>query len=71
MQEINHRLPESMTVEERMDEVSTLLARGLARVWAASVAKSATVGSKSQFPLGYCAKQSVHTDPINKLTESQ
>lgn len=71
MQEINRRPPESMTASERLDEVSALLARGISRLWDESVAKSATVAAKSQIRLGYCANQSVHTNPINQVTESK
>lgn len=71
MQEINRRPPESMTVEERMDEVAALLARGISRMWDQSVAKSATIDRKSHLGLGYCGHQSVHTDPLTKVTESK
>ncbi|MCL4652467.1 hypothetical protein [Burkholderia multivorans] len=71
MQEINRRPPESMTVSERIDEMSALLARGIARLWAKPVAKSANVASKSHLGLGYFGDQSVHTDPFNKVTESK
>jgi hypothetical protein len=71
MQEINRRPPDSMTVSERMDEVTALLARGVSRVWDQSVAKSANVASKSHLGLGFSAHQSVHTDPSTKVTESK
>ncbi len=70
MQEVNRRPPESMTVAERMDEVATLLARGLSRLWAPSVAKSATVASKNHLGLGFSGDQSVHTDPSTQFTDS-
>ncbi len=69
MQEINRRPPESMTVAERMDEVAALLARGIARQWEQSVAKSANVASKSHLGLACSGTRSVHTDPTNKVTE--
>ena len=71
MHEINRRPPESMTVEERMDEVSALLARGISRLWEKPVAKSANRVSKSHLVLGYSGNQSVHTDPTNTVTESK
>jgi len=71
MQEINRRPPESMTVSERMDEVTALLARGISRVWDQSVAKSANAASKSHLGLGFSAHQSVHTDPSTNVTESK
>lgn len=60
-----------MTVEERMDEVSALLARGIYRVWEQSVAKSKNVASKTQLGLGYSGDQSVHTNPSNTFTEAK
>jgi len=71
MQEINRRPPDSMTVSERMDEVTALLARGVSRMWDQSVAKSANVASKSNLGLGFSAHRSVHTDPSTKVTESK
>lgn len=71
MQEINRRPPDTMTVDERMDEVSALLARGVSRLWAQSVAKSANVAAQSHLGLGFYGGQSVHTDPFNNVTESQ
>jgi hypothetical protein len=71
MQEINHRPPDSMTVTERMDEVAVLLARGVSRVWDASVAKSANVARQSHLGLGFRTHQSVHSDPSNEVTESE
>jgi hypothetical protein len=71
MQEINRRPPESMTMDDRLDEVAVLLARGIARLWADSVAKSANVAVQSQFGLGYSGDQRVHTGPHNTVTESQ
>ncbi len=71
MQEINRRPPDSMTVSERMDEVTALLARGVSRVWDQSVAKSANMVSKSHVGLGFTAHQSVHTDTSTKVTESK
>ncbi len=69
MQEFNRRPPDSMTVSERMDEVTALLARGVSRVWDQSVAKSANVASKSHLGLACSGTRSVHTDPTNKVTE--
>ncbi len=71
MQEINRRPPDSMTVSERMDEVTALLARGVSRVWDQSVAKSANMVSKSHLGLGFNSYQSVHTDTLTKVTESK
>jgi len=71
MQEIKRRTPESMTVSERMDEVSALLARGISRMWDQSVAKSANTASKSHLGLGYSADQSVHTNPSNSVTDAK
>jgi len=71
MQEINRRPPDSMSVAERMDEVATLLARGISRIWEESVAKSANGASKRHLGLGYRGDQSVHTDPSTKVTESK
>ena len=71
MHEINHRPPESMTVEERMDEVSALLARGMSRLWEKPAPKSKNRVSKSHLVLGYSGNQSVHTDPTNTVTESK
>ena len=71
MQEINRRPPDSMTVSERMDEVTALLARGISRLWDQSVAKSANAVAKSHLGLGFSAHQSVHRDPSTKVTESK
>lgn len=71
MHEINRRPPESMTVEERMDEVSALLARGMSRLWEKPAPKSENRVSKSHLVLGYSGNQSVHTDPTNTVTESK
>jgi hypothetical protein len=71
MQEINRRPPDSMSVAERMDEVTALLARGISRVWEQSVAKSANVASQSHLGLAYSGTRSVHTDPTTKVTESK
>ena len=71
MQEIKRRPPESMTVTERMDEVASLLARGISRMRDQSVAKSANVVSKSRLGLGFSGHQSVHRDTVNYgITES-
>jgi len=71
MQEINRRPPDSMTPAERLDEVSSLLARGINRLLEASVAKSANGASKRHLGLGYRGDQSVHTDPSTKGTKSK
>ena len=71
MHEINRRPPESMTVDERMDEVSALLARGMSRLWEKPAPKSENRVSKSHLVLGYSGNQSVHTDPTNTVTESK
>ena len=71
MLEINRRSPESMTVEERMDEITALLTRGVLRVWEQSVSKFANRASKRHLGLGYSDDQSVHTDPTNTVTESK
>ena len=71
MHEINRRPPESMTVAERMDEVSALLARGMSRLWEKPAPKSENRVSKSHLVLGYSGNQSVHTDPTNTVTESK
>jgi hypothetical protein len=71
MLEINRRSPESMTVEERMDEVTALLTRGVLRVWEQSVSKSANTASKRHLVLGYSDDQSVHTNPSNTVTEAK
>jgi hypothetical protein len=71
MLEINRRSPESMTVEERMDEVSALLARGIYRLWEQSVSKSKNMASKTHLGLGYSGDQSVHTNPSNNVMEAK
>ena len=71
MLEINRRSPESMTVEERMDEVTALLTRGVLRVWEQSASKSANRASKRHLGLGYSDDQSVHTNPSNTVTETK
>ena len=72
MQEINHYPPERMTSEQRRDEVASLLARGLVRLRAVSVTKSANAAGKSEFALGFTGDQSVHTDTVNnQKTESE
>ena len=72
MQEINHHPPALMTAEQRRDEVTFLLARGLVRLRAMSITKSANVAGKSEFALGFTGDQSVHTDTVNnRKTESQ
>lgn len=63
MQDINRRPPDSMTASERMDEVASLLARGISRLWQPSVAKSAHVDPQNHFELGFSGHQRVHTDP--------
>jgi len=71
MQEIKRRPPESMTVTERMDEVASLLARGISRLRDQSVEKSANVVFKSHLRLGFSGHQSVHRDTVNYgITES-
>jgi hypothetical protein len=60
-----------MTVAERMDEVSALLARGMSRLWEKPAPKSENRVSKSHLGLGYSGNQSVHTDPTNTVTESK
>ncbi len=70
MQQTNQRPPEHMTVAERMDEVAALLARGIDRMWDASVAKSANTAAQSHLGLGFSARQSVHSDPSTTVTES-
>ena len=72
MQEINHYPPELMIAEQRREEVALLLARGLVRLRAASVLKSANVGETRELALGFTGEQSVHTDTVNNpKTESQ
>ena len=72
MNHSNHYPVDRMTPEERREEIASLLALGLVRLRAASVAKSANVVGKSGFQLGFTGDQSVHTDTVNNLkTESQ
>ena len=71
MHEINRRPPESMTIEERMDEVSAMLASGISRLWEKPAPKSENRVLKSHLGLGYSGNQSVHTDPTNTVTESK
>jgi hypothetical protein len=71
MLDTNRQLPDSMTAEERMDELSTLLFRGVSRLWEQSVSKSADLSAKSHLVLGYSADQSVHTNPSNKPTQAK
>lgn len=65
MQKIKRCAPESMTVTERMDEVASLLARGISRLRDQSVEKSANVVFKSHLGLGFSGHQSVHRDTVN------
>jgi hypothetical protein len=74
MLEINRSPPESMTVDERVDEVCALLSRGLLRLWQSQEQKIAPVcspvTSERQFGLGFGGQQRVHTNPSNSVTES-
>lgn len=65
MHEINHHPPELLSPDRRRAEVASLLARGLARLRMAPVAKSAHVVAESEFSLGFSGHQSVHTDTVN------
>ena len=71
MQPVNRRPPDFMTVDERMDEVSALLARGISRLWEKTDTKSAIVAGQSHLGLGSSGHQSVHMDPFNPVTESK
>ena len=72
MHEIKHTPPDKMTPEQRLQEVASLLANGLARF---RIRPSADEGIKlpaSGFGLGFPAHQRVHTDHVNnRKTESQ
>jgi len=52
--------PEDLTPEERIDEVATILARGLLRLNRAALAALKQPSESSQKPLAVSAKQSVH-----------
>lgn len=67
----NHYPANRMTPEQRLDETAFLLARGLARLRAASVAKSESLARKGGLALGFSGDQSVHTGTVNnRSTES-
>ena len=68
MQRINHLPPERMTPEQRRHEIASLLANGLARLRISGAEQSASRAAESEFELGFCGNQRVHTDPVNKTT---
>ncbi len=69
MHEINRRPPESMTVAERMDEVSALLARGyVPGLWEKLCSKSENRVSKSHLGLGYSVTRAFIRDPTNTVS---
>ena len=71
MNQSNHYPAERMTPEQRLDEAASLLARGLIRLRATSVEKSANMAHKRELALGFSGDQSVHTDTVNnRSTES-
>jgi len=71
MQQINHLPPDRMTPEQRVSEVSLLLAAALTRLRSGKFTQSADISNKSAVSLGFSANQSVHTDPAYKVnTES-
>ena len=71
MNQSNHYPAERMTPQQRLDEAASLLARGLIRLRAASIEKSANMAHKRELALGFTADQSVHTDTVNnRSTES-
>ena len=71
MCQINHLPPDRMTPEQRVSEVSLLLAAALTRLRSGKFTQSADILNKSAVSLGFSDNQSVHTDPTHKVnTES-
>ena len=72
MHEIKHTPPDSMTPEQRRQEVASLLANGLARFRIRPSTNRRIELPASGFGLGFTAHQRVHTDHVNyRKTESQ
>lgn len=71
MHEIKHTPPEKLTNEQRIHEVASLLANGLARFRIKLAAIEINELPASGFGLAFPAHQRVHTDHVNKKkTES-
>ena len=68
MNDVNQTPPDKMRVDERLDEVAQLLARGLQRL---RVAHTNGSDGKSALGLGFSGTQRLHTDTFNEVTESQ
>ena len=72
MHEIKHTPPDKMTPEQRLQEVASLLANGLARFRIRPSTNRRIELPASSFGLGFPAHQRVHTDPVNnRKTEPQ
>jgi hypothetical protein len=67
MNDVNQTPPDKMRIDERLDEVAQLLARGLQRL---RVAHTNGSDGKSALGLGFSGIQRLHTDTLNEVTES-
>lgn len=67
MNDVNQTPPDKMRIDERLDEVAQLLARGLQRL---RVAHTNGSDVKSALGLGFSGTQRLHTDTFNEVTES-
>lgn len=65
MHEINQVPPDRMTPQQRRREIASLLANGLVRLRSAHARPCATRTAESEFELGFCGHQRVHSDPAN------
>ncbi len=63
--QINQIPPNRMTPEQRLREIASLLANGIARLRSACFESSKKEAAESEFELGFSGHQSVHTDPVN------
>ncbi len=72
MLDVNQTLPEKMTPEQRRQEIAELLARGIVRLREQSLPVSLGLCRESAFELDSSGRQSVHSNPVNKIkTESK
>lgn len=66
---INHLPPEQMTMEQRRQEVASLLALGLVRLRDAVFARSAGLPGESELELGFSGHQRLHSHPVYNTRE--
>ncbi len=70
MHEVNNCLPSQMSAPQRINEIASLLARGLIRLRQANLDRSPSEMSKiKELSIGFLVDQRLHTDPVNKSIE--